>query len=147
MAEIETDLAEHAQPKPQPVDVRAGWAKDNHALDEFGVERRHQQSDQCTHRVTNQHHFVVAVPLQTGGKRAKRIALGDAMIAAGAAELTQAIAEVQSDVRRAYFSRATAESRLTLLQDMQQLAQRARDAAQARFDTGDARKSTAHCSG
>lgn len=82
--------------------------------------------------------YTLAVPLETGGKRAKRIAVGEAAIATGDAELTQAIAEVQSDVRRAYFARATAESRLTLLQDMQQLAQRARDAAQARFDTGDA---------
>jgi outer membrane protein, heavy metal efflux system len=82
--------------------------------------------------------YTLAIPLETGGKRAKRVALGDATIATGDAELTQAIAEVQADVRRAYFARATAESRLALLQDMQQLAQRARDAAQARFDTGDA---------
>jgi outer membrane protein, heavy metal efflux system len=82
--------------------------------------------------------YTLAVPLETGGKRAKRIALGEALIATGDAELSQAMAEVQSAVRRAYFARATAESRLTLLLDMQQLAQRARDAAQARFETGDA---------
>ena len=82
--------------------------------------------------------YTFAVPLELGGKRAKRIAVGDATIAAGDAELTQAVAEIQAEVRRAYVSRVTAESRLALLQDMQQLAQRARDAAQARFETGDA---------
>ena len=82
--------------------------------------------------------YTFAVPLELGGKRAKRIAVSDAAIAAGDAEVAQAIAEVQADVRRAYIERYTAESRQTLLDEMQGLAQRARDAAQARFDAGDA---------
>ncbi len=52
--------------------------------------------------------------------------------------MAQAIAEVQADVRRAYVERYMAESRAMLLDEMQGLAQRARDAAQARFDAGDA---------
>lgn len=82
--------------------------------------------------------YTLAFPLETGGKRSKRIAVSDATIAAGDAEVTQAIAEVQADVRRAFVERYTAESRQTLLDEMQGLAQRARDAAQARFDAGDA---------
>jgi len=46
------------------------------------------------------------------------------------------MAEVQADVRRAYFAQFVAEQRQALLQEMQALAQRARDAAQARFDAG-----------
>ncbi len=82
--------------------------------------------------------YTLAVPWETGGKRARRIAVGDAVIATGDAELAQAIAEVQADVRRAYVARYSAESRRTLLEEMQTLAQRVRDAAQARFDAGDA---------
>ena len=80
--------------------------------------------------------YTVAVPLELGGKRARRIEVADATIKAGDAELNQVIAEVQSDVRRAFVSRLVAENRQTLLEEMQMLAQRARDAAQARFDAG-----------
>jgi outer membrane protein TolC len=89
-------------------------------------------------RETPKEGYTLAVPWETGGKRAKRIAVGDAAIATGDAELAQVIAEVQSEVRRAYVARYSAESRRALLEDMQGLAQRARAAAQARFDSGDA---------
>jgi len=80
--------------------------------------------------------YTLAVPLELGGKRARRIAVADAAIKTGEAELNVAIAEVRADVRRAFIARVIAENRLALLTDMQMLAQRARDAAQARFDAG-----------
>jgi len=80
--------------------------------------------------------YTFAVPLELGGKRTRRIDVANAAIRAGDAELNQAIAEVQADVRRAYFAQFVAESRQALLDDMQTLAQRARDAAQTRFDAG-----------
>jgi cobalt-zinc-cadmium efflux system outer membrane protein len=80
--------------------------------------------------------YTVAVPLELGGKRARRLQVADATIATGDAEVNQAMAEVQADVRRAYFAQFVAEQRQTLLEEMQGLAQRARDAAQARFDAG-----------
>lgn len=82
--------------------------------------------------------YTLAVPWETAGKRGKRIAVSDAAIATGDAELTQAIADVQADVHHAFVARFAAESRRTLLEEVQGLAQRARDAAQARFDAGDA---------
>jgi len=54
------------------------------------------------------------------------------------AELAQVIAETRNDVRRAYFDRLISEARLSLLQDLQALAARVRDAAQQRVDAGDA---------
>jgi outer membrane protein, heavy metal efflux system len=80
--------------------------------------------------------YTVAVPLELGGKRARRLAVADAAILTGDAELNQVIAEVQADVRRAYFAQFLAEQRQVLLDEMQTLALRARDAAQARFDAG-----------
>src|SRR3954471_18184558 len=82
--------------------------------------------------------YTLAVPWETAGKRGKRIAVSDAAIATGDAEVSQTIAEVQADVRHAFVARFAAESRRSLLEEMQGLAQRARDAAQARFDAGDA---------
>lgn len=82
--------------------------------------------------------FGFAMPLELGGKRAKRIALGEATIRAGEMELAATIAQVRNDVRRAYYDVVVADARLTLFRELRDLAQRARDAAQARFETGDA---------
>jgi cobalt-zinc-cadmium efflux system outer membrane protein len=82
--------------------------------------------------------YTFTMPWETGGKRAGRIAVANAVIAAGDAELGAVIAQVEADVRRAYFDRVVAERRQTLLNDMLILAQRVRDTAQTRFDAGDA---------
>jgi len=82
--------------------------------------------------------YGVAVPLELGGKRARRIAVGEATVRAGEAELAATIAQVRNDVRRAYFGQLTAEARLMVLREQRDLSMRARDAAQARFDAGSA---------
>ena len=82
--------------------------------------------------------YGVAVPLELGGKRAKRIAVSEATILTGDAELAATIAQIRNDVRRAYFDVLISDARLSLLHEMRDLAQRARDTAQARFESGDA---------
>jgi cobalt-zinc-cadmium efflux system outer membrane protein len=82
--------------------------------------------------------YSLAVPWEAGGKRERRIAVAEAAIRTGEAEVAQTIAEVRFSVRRAYFGRLVAEARLSLLEEMQMLAMRARDVAQQRFETGDA---------
>ena len=82
--------------------------------------------------------FGFAVPLELGGKRARRIALSEATIRAGDMELAATIAQIRNDVRRAYYDVVVADARLTLLRELRDLSARARDAAQARFETGDA---------
>ena len=82
--------------------------------------------------------YGIAVPLELGGKRARRIDVGEATVRAGEAELAATVAQVRNDVRRAYFSQVLAESRLMLLREQRDLSTRARDTAQARFDTGSA---------
>src|SRR5262249_35739080 len=42
----------------------------------------------------------IAVPIELGGKRSRRIAVAEAAVAAGEAELSQTIVEVRSQVRR-----------------------------------------------
>src|SRR5262245_26851974 len=70
--------------------------------------------------------YTLAVPLELGGKRARRIAVADAVIVSGDAEVSGVLAGVQAHVRRAFIARVIAENRLTLLTDMQTLARRAR---------------------
>lgn len=82
--------------------------------------------------------YGLAVPLELGGKRARRIAVGEATVLTSEAELAQVIAETRNAVRRAYFDRLITESRLALLDELQALAARVRDAAQQRVDAGDA---------
>jgi cobalt-zinc-cadmium efflux system outer membrane protein len=82
--------------------------------------------------------YGVAVPLELGGKRSRRIAVSEAAVLTSEAELAQVIAETRNDVRRAYFDRLISEARLSLLEDLQALAARVRDAAQQRVDAGDA---------
>lgn len=82
--------------------------------------------------------YSVAVPLELGGKRSKRIAVGEATVRAGEAQLAATVAQVRNDVRRAYYGVLVADTRLTVLREQRDLATRARDTAQARFDTGSA---------
>jgi len=81
--------------------------------------------------------FGLAVPLELGGKRAKRIAVSEATLRTGDAELSATIAQIRNDVRRAYFDVAVAEERLLILRDLRDLSRRARDSAQARFESGE----------
>ena len=80
----------------------------------------------------------VAVPLELGGKRSKRIAVSQATIRAGEAEIAATIVQVRNDVRRAYFDVLVADARLGVLREIRDLSGRVRDTAQTRFESGDA---------
>jgi cobalt-zinc-cadmium efflux system outer membrane protein len=82
--------------------------------------------------------YGVAVPLELGGKRSKRIAVSEATVRAGEAELAATIAQVRNDVRRAYYGVLIADARLALIEEARALATRIRDTAQQRFDAGSA---------
>ena len=82
--------------------------------------------------------FGLAVPLELGGKREKRIAVGEATVRAGEAEIAATVAQVRNDVRRAYYGVVVANARLTLLNEMHDIAVRVRDTAQQRFEAGSA---------
>ena len=82
--------------------------------------------------------YGVALPLEVGGQRGKRVAVGQAVVRTEDASVAQLIVELRAQVRRAYFGRAVAEARLTVFDELHELATRARDAAQERFDAGSA---------
>jgi len=89
-------------------------------------------------RETPKESYGFFVPLELGGKRSKRIAVGEATVRAGEAEIAVVIAQVRNDVRRAYFGLLVAETRQSLMQEIRDISIRARDAAQQRFDAGGA---------
>ncbi len=79
----------------------------------------------------------VSMPIELGGKRARRLDLARASLASTEAEIARAIAVIRSEVRLAYFELAAANQRAAMADDLRALAERARDAAQARFSAGD----------
>ena len=108
----------------------------NMASRDVAAERLNPEFRAELSKETPKEGYTVAVPLELGGKRTRRLQVAEATILAGDAELNQVMAEVQADVRRAYFAQFVAEQKQALLDEIQGLAQRARDAAQARFDAG-----------
>lgn len=82
--------------------------------------------------------YTLAVPLELGGKRSRRIDVAQAEVRTADAEIAQLIAETRAEVRRAFFDRAIADARLALLDELQGIVTRARDAARQRFEAGSA---------
>ena len=80
--------------------------------------------------------YSFAVPLELGGKRGKRVAVAEAAVQTAEAEINQLIVETRNAVRRAFFDRAIADARLAIIEDLQTILTRARDAARQRFDAG-----------
>ena len=105
---------------------------------EVARERLNPEASIEFQKETPRQSYGVSVPLELGGKRAKRIAVGEATVRAGEAEVAVVIAQVRNDVRRAYFGLLVAETRQSLMQEIRDISIRARDAAQERFDAGSA---------
>src|SRR5262245_52644569 len=101
-------------------------------------ERLNPEASVEIEKETPKQAFGLAVPLELGGKRAKRIAVSEATIRTGDAELAATIAQVRNDVRRAYYEVLLADARAGILREQRDLARRVRDTAQARFESGDA---------
>jgi outer membrane protein, heavy metal efflux system len=101
-------------------------------------ERLNPEATVEIEKETPRQSFGFAVPIELGGKRDKRIAVSEAAIRTGEAELAATIAQVRNDVRLGYYAALVADARLTMLREGRDLSQRTRDTAQARFDAGDA---------
>jgi cobalt-zinc-cadmium efflux system outer membrane protein len=112
------------------------------AVDLAGVDVAGERPNPEAHvefeKETPKQAFGLAFPVELGGKRGRRIAVAQATLQTGEAELAQTIIEVRSLVRHAYFARLLADARLAVHDELRQFAVRAQDAAQARFDVGSA---------
>src|SRR5438876_9786795 len=107
------------------------------AVDQAGInvarerpnpDLRYEQSKETPHES-----LTAAQLVELGGKRGRRITVARAVARIGGAELARTLADVRAQVRRSYYGLASAQARVTIALDLQALAGRARDAAQARF--------------
>lgn len=87
-------------------------------------------------RETPRRAYAMSVPIELGGKRRRRTAVSDAALRTSEAEIAAAALETRAAVRRAYFTRVIADARVGILDEIVQLAGRARDAAAQRFEAG-----------
>jgi cobalt-zinc-cadmium efflux system outer membrane protein len=81
--------------------------------------------------------ITATLPIELGGKRARRLDVANATLAVGEAELARVINEIRTDVRRAYFEVVAADQRAQIAEDLRALSERARNAARARVTAGD----------
>jgi outer membrane protein, heavy metal efflux system len=144
----------HAQPAPDALTLQGAMerafaanptiaaARLRGAINQAGLavarERLNPEATVEIEKETPKQAFAFALPLELGGKRAKRIAVSEATIRTGDAELSAAIAQVRNDVRRAYYEVIVTDGRMVVLRELRDVARRARDTAKTRFDAGDA---------
>jgi cobalt-zinc-cadmium efflux system outer membrane protein len=115
-------------------------ARSSRAVDLAGVaaaeERPNPEIGVEAARETPHWAFSGTVPVELGGKRARRVEVASATLAVTDAETVRIAADVRADVRRAYFVAVASERRIVISQELETIATRARDAAQDRFRTG-----------
>jgi len=78
----------------------------------------------------------LAFPLEFGGKRARRVDLANATLARTMADLAVQSRDVRRSVRLAYFELVAAASRVQVTSELRGFAERTRNAARDRFESG-----------
>jgi cobalt-zinc-cadmium efflux system outer membrane protein len=129
-------LAQAMEHNPSLIAARLGRAVSSA---EINVARERPNPDFTFEgeRETPHYAFGVTLPLELGAKRGRRVAVAEATAEATAAEIARTEIEVRAEVRRAFYETVAADQRVVLAREVADLAQRARDAAQARMDAGD----------
>ena len=115
-------------------------ARSARAIDSAGIrvaaQRPNPEVSVEAERETPHWAFAGTVPLEISGKRQRRIDVANATLAVTEAETARITADVRADVRRAYYQAVASLRRVTIAQELETIAARARDAAQDRFQTG-----------
>jgi outer membrane protein, heavy metal efflux system len=80
--------------------------------------------------------FTFALPVELGGKRARRIDLAAEELTLADVDLQTELRAVRRDLRQTFYSLIAADERVRLDESILDIARRFRDAAQGRFDAG-----------
>ncbi len=80
--------------------------------------------------------FSVAVPIEIGGRRGRRIDLATEERTLAEIDVQVELRAVRHEVRQAFYSLIAADERVRLANEVLDIARRLHDAAQARFDAG-----------
>lgn len=132
---LQSALAAAEEHNPTLVAARLGRAVD---LAGIGVarERPNPEFSFEAGRDTPHEAFSVGVPLELGGKRARRVELANATLARTSADILVQALDVRRAVRMAYFELVAAQRRVETTGDLRGFAERARNAARDRFQSG-----------
>jgi cobalt-zinc-cadmium efflux system outer membrane protein len=110
------------------------------AVDQAGIgvaqERPNPEFSFEAARDTPHENFTLNVPLELGGKRARRIEFANATLAKTNADLEVQALEVRRQVRIAYFELVAAATRTRVTTELRGLSERTREAARDRYESG-----------
>jgi cobalt-zinc-cadmium efflux system outer membrane protein len=130
-------LALALQQNPSLIAARLGRPV---AAAEIAIARERPNPDLSFEADRETPHYLLGVtlPIETGSKRGRRTALAEATSETAAAEIARTEADTRRDVRQAFYDVVASERRVEIAREVADLARRARDAAQARVQAGDA---------
>jgi len=80
--------------------------------------------------------FIFDLPVELGGKRARRLDLAKEESTLAEVDVQTELRTVRRELRQSFYSLIAADERVRLADSLLDLARRVRDAAQARFETG-----------
>ena len=132
---LQSALAAAEANNPTLVAARLGRAVDLAGIGVAG-ERPNPEFAFEVGRDTPHEAFSLGVPLELGGKRTRRVDLANATLARTSAGLLVQALDVRRAVRLAYFDVVAAQRRVEVTRDLRGVAERARNAARDRFESG-----------
>ena len=132
---LQAVLAAAEQNNRTLIAARLGRAADLAGID-VAKQRPNPEASFEAGRDTPHEAFSVGVPLEIGGKRARRIDLANATLARTTADIAVQALDVRRAVRVAYFELVAAAGRLQVTTDLRGFAERTRNAARDRFESG-----------
>ena len=139
-------------PSPSPLTLQSAFALANahnptltaarlgRAVDLAGVgvaeQRPNPEASFEAARDTPHEVLSLAFPLELGGKRGRRIDLANATLARTTADLAVQTLDVRRAVRLAYYELVAATAQVQITSELRGLAERTRNAARDRFESG-----------
>ena len=132
---LDAALAAAEARNPTLAAARLGRAADLAGID-VARQRPNPEASFEAGRDTPHEAFSIGVPLEFGGKRARRIDLANATLARTTAEVAVRSLEIRREVRLAYFELVAANARVQVTTDLRGFAERASNAARDRFQSG-----------
>lgn len=132
---LQSALAAAEERNPTLVAARLGRAIDLAGVSVAGQRPNPEASFEAARDAPHEA-FSVGVPLEIGGKRARRIDLANATLARTTADIAVQALDVRRQVRLAYFELVAAANRVQVTTELRALSERTRNAARDRFESG-----------
>lgn len=132
---LDAALAAAEAHNPTLAAARLGRAADLAGID-VARQRPNPEASFETGRDTPHEAFSIGVPLEFGAKRARRVDLANATLARTTAEIAVQALEIRRAVRLAYFELVAASARVQVTTELRGFAERTRNAARDRFQSG-----------